>query len=86
MMLTILFSSKTLKTLETVVNQELKFLSNWLSLNADKTELILFRSNRRHLNLQKIYIKMDGKTLTPVNYVKYLGTYLDKNLTWDVHI
>ena len=75
-----------------MINHELKLLSNWLrllnklSLNADKTELIYFRSNKRHLNLREIYVKLDGTRLTPANYVKYLGMYLDKHLSWDLHI
>ena len=44
-----LFRSKTLKTTESVTNQELKLLveylrNNKLSLNGSKTELIIFRS------------------------------------------
>lgn len=44
-----LFPSKTLKTTESVTNQELKLLveylrNNELSLNGSKTELIIFRS------------------------------------------
>ena len=47
----VLYSSKKPKTLETVINNELKEVIKWLrlnklSLNAAKTELIIFRSNR----------------------------------------
>ena len=50
----IIFSSKTPKTIETIVNSELKSVVTWLrlnklSLNAGKTELIFFRSNRNPL-------------------------------------
>ena len=48
-----IFSSKKLSTIETVINHELKHLVEWLnlnklSLNATKTELILFRSSHMY--------------------------------------
>ena len=49
----ILYSSKNLRTIETVINYELKLVSTWLrlnklSLNSDKTELIFFTPNSMH--------------------------------------
>ena len=87
----IIFSSKTPKTIETIVNTELKSVVTWLrlnklSLNAGKTELIFFRSNRHPLNYDKISIKLNGLKLTPVDYIKYLGMYIDKHLNWNTHI
>ena len=86
----ILYPNTNLKTIETVVNTELKRISNWLrlnrlSLNAGKTELIIFRSKRRTLD-KVISIKLDGKKLAPVKNVKYLGMVLDQHLSWDAHI
>ena len=87
----ILFHSKKFKTIETVVNTELKEVVRWLrlnklSLNATKTELIFFRSNKHPLNYDNISIKMNGYKLTPVDYIKYLGMYIDKFLNWSIHI
>ena len=86
----ILYGSKKLKTLEIVINTELKLVTNWLrlnklSLNAKKTELIIFRSKRKPMN-REISIKLNGFKLTPSDNVKYLGMYLDKHLSWDYHI
>ena len=86
----LLYSSKKLKTIETVMNTELKRVSNWLrlnklSLNAGKTELIIFHS-KRHFPNSAISIKLDGKKLVPVDYIKYLGIYIDKHLAWDYHV
>ena len=58
----IMYSSKKLKSIETVVNTELKLVSKWLrlnklSLNSDKTELIFFHSKRHILNYDGISIK-----------------------------
>ena len=86
-----LYFSKSLGTIESVVNCELKYASKWLrlnrlSLNADKTELIIFRSPQHSLNYNDISIKFNGKKLLPVDYVKYLGMYIDKHLSWNFHI
>ena len=86
-----MYSSKKLKTIETVVNTELKQVSKWLklnklSLNADKTQLIFFHSKQHILNYDGISIKFDGNKLIPVDNIKYLGMYIDKFLSWDYHI
>ena len=87
----IIFHSKKLKTIETIINTELKEVVKWLrlnklSLNATKTELIFFRSHRHSLNYDNIHIKMAGVKLIPVEYIKYLGMYIDKFLDWNLHI
>ena len=86
----ILFGNKKLKTIETVMNTELKRVSSWLhlnrlSLNEGKTELIIFHS-KRNFPQTEFSIKLNGIKLTPVNSVKYLGMYIDKHLSWDTHI
>ena len=80
----ILFSSTKLGAIESVVNFELKLASK-LSLNADKTKLIFFRS-KQQLNYNQISIKFNGVKLMLVDHVKYLGMYLDKYLLWNHHV
>ena len=85
------FASKKLKTLETTLNTDLKSISDWLkanrlSVNVDKSKLLIFRSKQRKLDLNHISIKMEGSRLIPCENVKYLGLYLDKNLSWDFHV
>ena len=87
----IIYSSKKLATIQTVVNYELKLVSKWLrlnklSLNAGKTELIFFHSKQHALDYNDISIKFNSVKLTPVDYVKYLGIYIDKFLSWNYHI
>ena len=87
----ILFHSEKPKTIETIVNTELKEVVKWLrlnklSLNAGKTELIFFHSCKHPLDYDSISVKMNGHKLTPVDYIKYLGMYIDKYLNWNVHI
>jgi len=87
----ILYSGMKLKTIETIVNTEIKQVSTWLklnklSLNASKTELIFFHSKRHALKYDNISIKFNGKKLSPVDHIKYLGMYIDKYLNWNFHI
>ena len=87
----IIFHSKKLKTIETIINTELKEVVKWLrlnklSLNATKTELTFFRSHRHSLNYDNIHIKMAGVKLIPVEYIKCLGMYIDVFLDWNIHI
>ena len=86
----LLYANKSLKTIQNKVNKDLKSLCTWLrankiSLNASKTELIIFRDPRKKLSLE-MKIKIDGKRLTPCSSVKYLGVYIDQHLNWNVHL
>ena len=82
----ILQSGKSLQGLAKKLNQDLKSLSQWLkanklSLNVKKTELIIFRRKAANIDYG-IKFKLDGKRLTPVNTVKYLGILLGEHLQW----
>ena len=62
-------------------------MCNWLkankiSLNASKTELLIFRHPNKEMNYD---LKINGKRLLPSNFVKYLGTLIDSHLTWNYH-
>ena len=71
---------KKINVLESAINNDLKCVTQWLtnanrlSLNEDKTKVIIFHSKQRKTNI-----------LIPCNYVKYLGVYIDKNLYWNIH-
>ena len=80
----ILQSGKSLEVLAKKLNQDLKSLSqclkaNKLPLNVKKTELIIFRRKAANIDYG-IKFKLDGKRLTLVNTVKYLGILLDEHL------
>ena len=79
-------ASKSVKNLNKLVNCVMKDLSKWLSankisLNVEKTELVIFKSPRKVL-LDEIKIKLSGKRLYPSNSVKYLGIKIDRFLHW----
>ena len=86
----LMFSSKKLGTIESVVNHELKVLVQWLrsnklSLNETKTELIVFRSSQNHVP-RKIDIRFNKYRLKPTKQVKYLGIFFDEVLSWNKQI
>ena len=67
----IIYNSKKAKTIETIINTELKEVIKWLrlnklSLNAGKTELIFFHSSKHTLNYNDVYINFNEVRLCPV--------------------
>ena len=55
-----------------------------ISLNSNKTEVILFNLNIK--KIKKINFRISGQKIEPVKQTKYLGIYLDKHLTWHFQI
>ena len=84
-----LYVSKSLKKIQKYMNLDLRFVCNWLkankiSLNASKTEMLVFRDPRRKINFD-LKIKIDGQKITPSKFVKYLGIYLGIYfLSWQI--
>ena len=69
-------TSKCVKNLSKLVNRDEKHLDNWLSankisVNVEKTELVIFKSPRKLLP-DEINIKISGKRLYPPNSVKFI--------------
>ena len=70
------FNSST-KKLNRLVNLDMKHLSIWLnankiSLNVQKTELVIFKQKRKMLD-HEMKIKLNRKRLYPTPSVKYQG-------------
>ena len=68
------------------MNQDLKNLLQWLkanklSLNVEKTELIIFHPKPAKLDYI-VKFKLSGKRLNPISTVKYFRILLDKHLLW----
>ena len=67
------------------MNQDLN-LSQWLkasklSLNVKKTELIISHPKNTKIDYG-VKFKLNGRRLTPISTVKYLGILLDEHLLW----
>ena len=97
----LLISDASIKTIQIQMNLDLKQLCKWLkankiSLNASKTEVLIFRHKNKPIMYRKnpgeilrpwdIKIKIDGKKIEPSRYVKYLGVLIDSHLNWNFHI
>ena len=85
----LLIIDKTIKQIQKKINIDLKLLCGWLkankiSLNASKTELIIFRDPKKKINFDP-KIKIDGIKLIPCRFVKYLGILIDDHLNWHAH-
>ena len=85
----LLVIGKTLKQIQKQINIDLKLLCKWLkankiSLNASKTELIVFKDPKK-TSPHELKIKIDGKKLVPSASVKYLGIYIDNHINWHAH-
>ena len=71
-------------------NENLKSVSSWLvanklSLNIDKTNFIIFHPRQKAVN-HKVILHINGQKLEQVKCIRYLGVYIDCNLTWKNHI
>ena len=86
----LLHFSKSTTKLNKYVNLDMKNLTDWLnankiSLNVQKTELVIFKHQRKKLDCE-VKIKLNRKQLYPTDSVKYLGIRIDKNLNWKHHV
>ena len=86
----LLYTNNSIKKLNKLLNKDLKNLTNWLnankiSLNVDKTEMILFKPTKKPLHFQ-LKLKFNGKRLYQTSSVKYLGIKIDQYLNWQDHI
>ena len=80
----------SIKAINKYLNKDIKELSFWLSanklsLNVAKTIAILFKT-RNKLIVKNLELKMCRKRIYTSQYVKYLGVYIDENLSWKTHI
>ena len=86
----LLHFSKSIYILNKYVNLDLKNLTYWLyanriSLSVKKTELVIFKHQRKKLD-SPIKIKLNRKRLHLSKSVKYLGIKTDEKLNWKQHI
>jgi len=85
-----LYSCKSLEHMREKMNKDLAFLFEWLcanrlSLNAGKTEFIIFRPPR-YKSRERVTLKLHHSKLFESSKVKYLGIILDNKLNWKNHI
>ena len=86
----LLYTNYSIKKLNKMLNKDLKNLTNWLnankiSLNVDKTEMIIFRPTKQSLYCQ-LKLKLNRKRLYQTSSVKYFWIKIDQYLKWQDHI
>ena len=85
----LLYSASSLSKIRKSLNLDLKSLQNWLnsnkiSLNALKTQVVLFRHQNKPLNYD-LRLKINGVKLQISSFVSYLGVQLDCHLNWNLY-
>ena len=84
------FYTLALKGLRKRVNANLAYLHDWLcanrlSLNAGKSEFIVFRP-AHHNTHERLTLKLHQSKLFESQNIRYLGLILDNKLDWKAHI
>ena len=74
---------------EADINAELEKVNTWLkhnklSLNAQKTKLMLFHRKQKHVN--DVNNKIDNTMIEHVQTFNFLGIMLNETLSWKSHI
>ena len=82
-------SHSNLKSLRKQANEDLALLFDWLcanklSLNADKTEFILFHGRRAKKD--RITLTINNTKIFESKKMKYLGLIVDSKLNWNFHV
>ena len=73
------------------MNDKLRKVNKWitrngLSLNKKKCEYVFFKRKCKNVTIDELEICLDDVVLEKREYTKYLGVYVDENLSWDIHV
>ena len=84
-------SNSDIKRLIQLGNKELTNIVNWLNsnklaINISKTKYIIFQTPRKTLHIKPSSLTIRGIALEKVSTIKFLGIYVDQNLSWNDHI
>ena len=80
----LLYSSSSLKSINRCINHDLKLIVHWLqanriSLNVNKTEIILFRRKNNTIS-KNMNFCISGQKIIPTTHTRYLGILMDQHL------
>ena len=86
-------ADSSLPELESVLNTELANLHEWLNVNKlsrniAKTKLMLIGSRQRLATTigHSLTVQIEGHEIDRVPHTKFLGVYIDQNLSWSKHV
>ena len=82
-------SNNCYDNMKSILNEELVKIKDWttanrLTINTNKTELLLF--SNRHVNATDCDIFLDGDSVAYQNHARFLGVMVDRNLNFKIHI
>ena len=85
---TLYITHKNLRVLKACIEHDLSIITDWfgansLTLNINKTSLLLFDYRKKANNV--LELNVSGNIIKSVKYTKFLGVILDNNLIWDNH-
>ena len=85
-----LYASHSLKNLNKTVNFDLSNLVQWLrankiSLNVNKTEIVVFRSPTKQI-YKNLNFRLSGQKIEPKHCTKYLGVIIDEHLSFNEYM
>ena len=73
------------------LNKQMVKIEEWLEINrltvnVNKTKVMLIRGIRKKTVEDNVKVKLQDTILEVVSEIKYLGVVLDRNLTFSVHV
>ena len=85
-----ILTDKSMKKIDKHINRSLKLVAEWiranrLSLNTNKTELVIFKPKNTIITKHFNY-RIRGQKIKPSSQVKYLGIILKDDLDWNSHL
>ena len=84
-------SNESYESISKNINNELKLITNWLSLNklslnAKKTKMMVFHHKQKNLCTKSLKLYINSKKIECVKEFNFLGVMLDENLNWKSHV
>lgn len=85
----IMYSGKTMDEIQQKVNKDMPVLEQWfksnlLTLNTDKTKYMTIAN--RNKTIKELNIKINNNKIEPTTNYKYLGIWIDSQLSWNTHV
>ena len=85
---TILHRHRNLRYLKWCVEEDMRGLVDWLkanklTINLDKTEVVLFSKDKTQIHIE---LEMEHKAIKSSTWVKFLGLWIDNTLSWKKHL
>ena len=86
---TLVFVHRNLNYLQFCIQEELTILQDWfnsnkLTLNIGKSSYLLYHNKKEKPTT--VRIELNGIEIPKVHHAKLLGTWLDDQLNWDIHV